>query len=73
MGTTVRAVAMLALSVAVMEEPRAETVVSLSFDDSTAGQEQAGAVLAERGLHATFFIITGFTVVFVGAVLLGAF
>jgi peptidoglycan/xylan/chitin deacetylase (PgdA/CDA1 family) len=32
------------------------TVVSLSFDDGTATQFQAGQMLAEHGMHATFYV-----------------
>src|SRR4051812_12891922 len=37
----------------------AETTVSLSFDDGSADQMAAKQILADHGLHGTFFIIPG--------------
>jgi uncharacterized repeat protein (TIGR01451 family) len=34
----------------------ADTIVSLQFDDGTAGQTAVGPMLAAHGLHATFFV-----------------
>ena len=36
-----------------------QTVVTLGFDDATAGQFQVGAMVASRGLNATFFVNSG--------------
>src|SRR5437879_1383728 len=36
-----------------------QTVVTLGFDDATAAQFQVGAMLASRGLNATFFVNSG--------------
>src|SRR5688500_14689206 len=48
---------MLALSTAAFAAPaRAETVVSLTFDDSQATQYQVKDLLASRGMHATFYV-----------------
>ncbi|HET9676684.1 MAG TPA: Ig-like domain-containing protein, partial [Solirubrobacterales bacterium] len=40
-------------------EADAPTTVSLTFDDSRADQMQAGEILAEHGMAATFFVISG--------------
>ena len=37
----------------------ARTIVSLSFDDTFADQAQVGALVAARGMHATFFVNSG--------------
>lgn len=37
------------------------TVVSLTFDDGDSDNYLARSVLAENGLHATFYIVSGFT------------
>ena len=37
---------------------RAETVVSLEFDDNNANQYQARQMLSDRGMRATFFIFS---------------
>ena len=37
------------------------TVVSLTFDDGDADNYSVRSVLAENNLHATFYIVSGFT------------
>jgi len=49
----------LAIWAALAAPARAETIVTLTFDDGTEGQDAAGAVLAARGLRATFFVNSG--------------
>src|SRR2546421_9914479 len=51
----------VALSVAnaVAASAQTQTVVTLGFDDDTAEQSQVGAMLASRGLNATFFVNSG--------------
>jgi peptidoglycan/xylan/chitin deacetylase (PgdA/CDA1 family) len=52
--------ALIALAVAMSGAPAAaETTVSLSFDDGWADQLAARQILADQGLHGTFFIIGG--------------
>lgn len=36
-----------------------ETIVSLSFDDTFPDQFQVAAMVAQRGMHATFFVNSG--------------
>ncbi len=49
----------LAIWVALSAQARAETIVTLTLDDGTEGQDAAGAMLAARGLRATFFVNSG--------------
>lgn len=56
----IRALACLfALSALLSTPASAETIVSLTFDDGLASQLDAGAMLAARGLEASFFVNTG--------------
>jgi peptidoglycan/xylan/chitin deacetylase (PgdA/CDA1 family) len=53
-------VTLLALAFSMSAAPAtAETTVSLSFDDGWADQMAAKQILADHGLHGTFFVITG--------------
>ena len=37
------------------------TIVSLTFDDGAADNDQVRTILSDLGLHATFYIVSGFT------------
>jgi len=50
----------LPLAMSPIAVARAQTIVSLTFDDGIATQNQIRPVLASHGMHGTFYIIDGF-------------
>lgn len=54
------AAVLCALALTVAPAQAAPTMVSLEFDDGWATQAAAGPILADRGLHGTFFANSGF-------------
>src|SRR5919204_2275175 len=49
----------VALALALSSNAAASTVVTIQFDDGNADAYAAGQLLADRGMHATFYVNSG--------------